>query len=125
MDFVVGKGRCKVFFEVKEVGADIVVIITGGKVHIGAVGLSVIVPSIIKPGENTITSYMITVPAHKEEEIVVPIARKLARGTEKTCLVVVGIHLDDITAKEIEEIVENCNIGVEKINENFTKQKTS
>ncbi len=115
MNFVVGKERCRVFFEVKEVGPDIVVFVTGGDVHVGAVGLSVIVPSKINPGENTTTSYMITVPAHKEEEIVVPLARQIARGTEKNCVVIVGIHLDDITAEEMEDIVENCNTGAKKV----------
>ena len=74
---------------------DLIVIITGGRDHIGAVGLAVPRPSSLawdKPGA---TSSILTQPGHKDDIPVKDISEKLAAATNRNTVVIAGIHYDD------------------------------
>lgn len=96
-------GRLTLLLEGKEVGSDLLVTLTGGKAHIGAAALAY-------PDKETgrITASVLSAPGHKEEEIALDGAKTISRETNKTVLFAAGIHLDDISAEEIEEINKTC-----------------
>lgn len=123
MEFVIGEGRSLVEFMVQEMGKDLVVTIGGGVVHVGAIAVAYVTDSIINPGEKTVTANLITLPGHKEESIAIPLAGKLARNIGRNCVLVLGIHIDDIKPDEIENISANCEAGIEKIISNYKEKK--
>jgi hypothetical protein len=51
------------------------------------------------------SSSVITIPGHREEYLALHGARQVSRATKKTSVFVVGIHQDNISPKEIKEIV--------------------
>ena len=94
-----GKGRLKVFLEKKELDGDIVLILGGGeKSHIG--GIVVCEPDkkadIIKLGN------------HKDYVVLTPIAERACQKYNKTAVAIGGIHIDNATKKEIDQIIKNC-----------------
>ena len=96
-------GRLTLVLEGREVGRDLSVTLTGGTAHIGAAALAY-------PDKETgrTTGSVISAPGHKEEEIALYGAKVLSKETKKTVLFAVGIHLEKITLKEIEEIEKAC-----------------
>jgi hypothetical protein len=48
---------------------------------------------------------VITAPGHREDELALKGARQLSEASGSTTVFIVGIHVDSITKKEIEEIV--------------------
>ncbi|MDR0767346.1 MAG: hypothetical protein LBE57_02700 [Methanosarcinales archaeon] len=96
-------GRVTLVLEAREIGSDLSVTLTGGIAHIGAAALAY-------PDKETgrTTGSVISAPGHKEEEIALYGAKVLSKETKKTVLFAVGIHLDEITVAEIEEIEKTC-----------------
>ncbi|MDR2944726.1 MAG: hypothetical protein LBU81_06585 [Methanosarcinales archaeon] len=96
-------GRLTLQLEGNEVGSDLLVTLTGGQAHIGAAALAY-------PDKETgrITVSVLSAPGHKEEEIALAGARFISGETKKTVLFAAGIHLDDISAEEINEINKTC-----------------
>ena len=104
----VGEGRTRVFGEVYEVGRDLLVLIGGAGLHIGAASLAEQLP-----GEETSLRGVIARVRdhperwHKEGELTDGVAARLTDATGRLTLAVSGIHLDRITREEIEEIRDN------------------
>jgi hypothetical protein len=102
-----GDGRTGVYGTVYEVGPDLLVVIGGAGLHIGAatlaepltgetIGLQAIVGHTEVPGRT-----------HKEGELTDRTARRLAEATGRRTLAISGIHLDRINRQEIEAIRSN------------------
>ena len=80
--------------KITQVGKDLDIIISGGVEHIGCVGIV------------TKNSYSInTIENHREDDIIIPLAKKLSKLTDKTIVIKAGIHLDNITSDEIKSIL--------------------
>jgi len=92
-------------------GDDIVIIIGGGKFHIGAVGVTL--PPL--PPENISSTSIITVPGHKDDIVSKIIGEKVAKELKRNVSVIAGIHYDNLDKNEIEEIISLCNNLGEKI----------
>ena len=85
-----------------KIGKDFNISIYGGDIpHIGAVavGIPVALPHDIN--KLTSSSSLITVPGHKEDEIVNKSAKLLAKQLNTTVVVSCGIHIKNITFDEI------------------------
>lgn len=123
MLFEIGDGRYRVTIEVIELGKDLVVIFSGGDKHIGAVSLSLVRKSLRDPGQLSASNSLLTVPGHKEEDIAIPLAKKITSRTGRNCVLVAGIHLDNITNEELDTIWENCQEGAEKVINNMMADK--
>jgi len=95
-------GRSAVSLRAADVGRDLLVTITGGRAHVGAVAVG------IKTG-GMATSSVITVPAHREDRVVNGAAEKLARALGRTVVVVAGIHYDDMGQDEITDTLRLCD----------------
>ncbi|MDL2261524.1 hypothetical protein LJC08_04760 [Methanimicrococcus sp. OttesenSCG-928-J09] len=96
-------GRLTLVLEGREVGSDLIVTLTGGKAHIGAAALAYLNDETGQP----IVSVM-TAPGHREDEIAVYGAETICREIKKTVLFAAGIHLDNISKDEIQEIEKTC-----------------
>ena len=91
--------------EVTQLGQDLNVNIYGGDIpHIGAVALGFMVS--LPHGLNKLTSSvsLLTVPGHKEDEIVQKAAKILTKELHKTVVVCCGIHIKDLSLNEIHEL---------------------
>lgn len=83
----------------QEVGRDLLLTISGGVRHIGAV-------STAYPEEDKVGVQTSAVPHHKEHTISEGIALSVARALGRTVTVVMGIHYDDLSREGIQEVVD-------------------
>ena len=96
-------------------GEDLVIIIGGGKNHIGAVGISYPTASFIEEGKTTITTSVITLPAHKEDVVAKMFSEKISKVLNKKVVAVAGIHFDNISKDDIDKILKYCERLCEKV----------
>ncbi len=89
--------------EAEDIGDDLLVILTGGKAHIGAVSLA----TYDKDSEKAVVSSM-SIPGHKEEEIAANGASYLSEKLKRNVLMSVGIHVDNPTERDLEDILRGC-----------------
>jgi hypothetical protein len=94
--------------KIVKTGDDIVIIIGGGKSHIGAVGVSFPTVSIIN-GDTTITTSVITLPSHKDDIVAKMVSETVAKKLNKKVIVIAGIHFDNLSKNDIDTILKACN----------------
>ena len=87
----------------EEIGSDIFVTLTGGDAHIGAVALAS-----FDAATGEITDGVQVVPGHKEGDIALNGARNLAKELSKTVVLAVGIHVDDLSDGDLDDIIRGC-----------------
>jgi len=88
------------------VGEDICVIISGGdKPHIGCVTLSV--PTISLSGKEAYssTTSVLNLVGHKDDELARYASSLISSRLNKTVVVTCGVHVDNITAQEIDIVI--------------------
>ena len=95
-EYDIGDNETRLHLKINQINDDLDVTITGGVEHIGCVG---VVSS---------NSYnIVRLANHCEDEIVLPIVKKLSKNSDKTIVIKAGIHIDNITKKQIDEILQN------------------
>ena len=105
-----GRGRTSVRLELVAQGRDLVLLVSGGEAHVGAVAVCG-APQDGVPAEPVLT----IVPGHKEGPLARDCALKLAAAAGCTCCAVVGIHQDQAKPEEIAAIVEHVRQGVDEL----------
>ena len=100
-------------------GDDILVVLSGGVAHIGAVAMAQPRPSIADPRKAGATSSVYTYVGHKEDIIAKAMSETLAKGLNKKVVVVAGIHWDNLKDEEIEAIVKICREITEEVMNRF------
>lgn len=105
-----GKGRTKVSLSAQWIGNDLIVCLFNGQGHLGAVAVADFCHA-----ENRASTSVITRLGHKDDAVARSAAHTLCREFKKPVCAIAGIHVDDITGKEIAEIVRNCNVLVERL----------
>jgi len=104
-----GEGRTKVALRANGMGSDLVVYIYNQNAHIGAVAVG------DYDFENERSSVsVITRLGHKDDAIAQQAAHSISKSTKKPVCVIAGVHLDDITQEEIDEILTNAGSAVEE-----------
>jgi hypothetical protein len=103
-----GRDRTAVELVLHRQGRDLVLTVSGGVAHVGAVAVDS--PAGGTRGESFRT--LDVVPGHKEGELAARAAARLAEVTGRTVVAVVGIHQDAATGAEIAEIVANVEEAV-------------
>lgn len=99
-------GGQKLFCELTQMGHDWNICVWGGNLpHIGSVVMSVARPSLTGEGIS-VTSSVLNGIGHKDECVARKFAEAVARECECTAVCSCGIHVDGITAEEIEDVVE-------------------
>jgi hypothetical protein len=81
-------------------GSDFQVIITGGREHIGAAALG----QCYGEKSEKANASVIAACGHREDELALKTARFLSRSLKASAAVTAGIHFDNLSAHEIEEI---------------------
>ncbi len=94
-----GSGKYRVWLKETKHGDDIVLFLGGGeKPHIGSVVLC-------EPDKKT---RVITRETHLDWMVGKPIAEKVCKKRKKPVLCVAGVHVDNASKNEIEQLKENC-----------------
>ncbi|KNZ40910.1 hypothetical protein AKG39_14985 [Acetobacterium bakii] len=96
-----GHGKTALSYEIIPVGRDFLILLTGGDAHIGCTAIG---------DDGRLCSY--TPKSHKDDALAIPLAKKVSETFRCVCTVVAGFHLDDITRKEIIEVVANSQKGM-------------
>ncbi|MFC1949955.1 hypothetical protein ACFLW0_07285 [Chloroflexota bacterium] len=107
-ELTVGEGRTRVILSSKSFGDDITVFIYNENAHIGAVAVGEFDHS-----EKRASTSVITRLGHKDDAIAQKAAHSISRKMKKPSCVIAGIHLDDITEQEIQELLKNADSLVE------------
>lgn len=90
-------------------------IIGGDDPQIGAVALAIPRKNIINNNEIKSTSAsLLTVSGDREDEVVMPVAKKIAKALDSKIVVSCGIHKEKITMKEINLFMELVNEAVDE-----------
>lgn len=98
-------GRHTIFLEVKEIGKDLLIAIYGGDAHhIGGAAVAYPTPSHYRDATTVSVSTM-TLPGHKDYVVANTAAEKICKALETPTIVTVGIHYDNATKNDIDEIV--------------------
>ncbi len=100
-------GPVELELEAATIGGDLLVLITGGDAHVGAVAVA----------GYTTRSYVsvITAPGHKDDCVAMEAAARIADRLKRTCAVLVGIHLTDPSKEQIGNVVEDALMLVDEM----------
>ena len=72
--------------------------------HLGGIGVGI--PYCRKNGRKTANSHAISIPAHRDAELASRLAQIVAKHTEMNIVVILGIHIPNITATLLKELNE-------------------
>ncbi|OPY78885.1 MAG: hypothetical protein A4E64_00613 [Syntrophorhabdus sp. PtaU1.Bin058] len=109
------KGSFEVSAHIMLIGDDILVVLTGGRAHIGAVAIAQPRPSIEDAQRISATSSVFTHIGHKEDVVAKAMSEDLSKGLNRKVTVAAGIHWDGLKKKDIELIIEICGAITKRI----------
>jgi len=116
MSFSCGTSPYIVKAEVRLIGSDLLVILYGGgQPHIGSIAVALPRPSLKDKKQMSSTSSVYNFLGHKDYIVAQRASEMLSSKLNKNVVVVAGIHIDKITQKGIEKILENCDKLTQKI----------
>ncbi len=102
IDLEYGEGRTKISLVANQVEDDWVIRLLGGKAHVGAVGVGV-----YDATSGRASSSVITLAGHRDDRIAKEGAERISKHTRSATVLIVGIHVKNITEKEISAIIKN------------------
>ena len=95
-----------------KMGKDLNISIYGGDTpHIGALALGIPRPSLEDKNKISSSVSVLTITGHKEDVIVQKVAKVLSSSLNRTVVVSCGIHIDNITFNDI----ENLNLLIDSL----------
>lgn len=113
-----GAGILKVKAQVIFSGQDLVIVFAGGEQdHIGACALALPRKSLANKERLAASASVLCVCGHKEDQLARKAALRLAAKYNCVVSVIVGLHIDNASQKEIEELVagfETCLALIEE-----------
>jgi hypothetical protein len=115
---VVGSGRICVQLELGYQGRDLILLVTGGEAHVGAV-------AVWDRRQTAGTASVTELPGHKEGPLAGACAKIVGRATGCRVVAVVGIHQDEATGEEIDAIVANAELAAHEAAEIFLQRNAS
>lgn len=114
-------GRHSIYLDAKEIGKDLLIAIYGGdEHHIGGVATAYPTESHYRDA-TTVSVSTLTLPGHKDYVVANSAAEKICKALKIPTIVTVGIHYDNATKKEIEEIISVVNALVDEIIAHYQK----
>ncbi len=93
----------------------------GEEPHVGAVVMSVPRPSLAVPGALGCNSFVLPLVGHKDDEIAKPVAEEMAVHYGRTVVVIAGIHVENASSEDIEQLTTNCREAVRLLLENIKR----
>jgi hypothetical protein len=111
-DIIINQGgvRTRVTLKASTFGDDIVVLIYNENPHVGAVAVG----EWDKDNKRASVS-LITRLGHKDDAVAQQAAHDISKAVKRPVCVVAGIHLDDITLREIKTVLKNSKLAVEAL----------
>ena len=114
-------GKHTIYLDVKEIGKDLLISIHGGdEHHIGGVSIAYVAPSHYR-NASTVSLSSLTFPGHKDYVIANSSAEKICKRLERSTVVTVGIHYDNATKSDIDEIIKAVNHLVDELLSHYAK----
>lgn len=104
----IGTGRTAVRLQLVPVGGDLLLMLTGGRAHVGAVAVAV-------PGDGVPWVDLIEIGTHREGPLAREGANLICGHSNRTVTVTAGIHIDNATDDEIQEITANATLAFENM----------
>ncbi len=105
-----GRGRFRLTALVAAAGNDLVVSIIGGDLpHVGAVAAACCTPSAGNGKSPVVSASVITLPGHREDEVVRTAALKLAKRFGVNVAVSAGMHWNVISGQGIAAVLKNAD----------------
>jgi hypothetical protein len=93
------EGRINLKLNAFLLGEDLCIIVTGGdKPHLGAVTV----------GSKQVEAWTFCFPHHKEDEVTKLLYAVITETFDKNVMICCGIHIDNISASEIDTVVSLC-----------------
>ncbi len=109
-ELIKGEGRTRVTLRTDSIGSDLIVYIYNENAHIGALAVGDYDHEHQRASVSVITRL-----GHKDDAVAQKAAHSISKFTKKPVCVIAGVHLDDITPEEIDEILINASIAVEQL----------
>ena len=103
-----GTGRTAVRLELVGQGRDLLLLISGGEAHVGAVAVA-------RPAGDGGAAGEVVVPPHKEGPLAAECAALVAEAGGCTCAAAAGIHQDLATKAEIAAICANARAAARQL----------
>ena len=113
MKLTVGSGPTALHYEITLVGADVLILVTGGAAHIGCTAVG---------DDGRMCVY--TAREHRDDALAIPLARKVSAAFHCVCTVCAGFHLDDIDREQIGQVMTNGEEGIRQIMAMIEQAKT-
>ncbi len=114
-------GSHTIFLDVKEIGNDLLIAIYGGDTHhIGGAAVAYPTQSQYRDAITVSVSTM-TLPGHKDYVVANTAAEKISRALEIPTIVTVGIHYDNASKKDIDEIISVVDALVQDVISHYQK----
>jgi NAD-specific glutamate dehydrogenase len=73
--------------------------------------------------EHQFVTTVFTLTGHKEDELSKQIAENITKITKKVTVVIVGLHIEKATSKEIECLIKNTQKAVDKLKRKLVKKE--
>ncbi|MGN0158355.1 MAG: hypothetical protein ACI39W_04305 [Brotaphodocola sp.] len=106
--------------QVTDIGQDCQITIGGGeRPHVGCVVLAIPRPSLTGDGSISVTSSVINVTGHKDEELCRLLAEQVAKAKNAVTVCTGGFHIDHASAEMIQEVAQ----AVQEIAETIVAQE--
>lgn len=103
-----GQGRTQVSLTALRLGQEHLLTLSNAGAHLGAVAVSE-----THAGSGLVSTSVLTRLGHKDDLLAQRAAYAVAKRTGQAACAVAGVHVESITAEEIEAIVENARRLVE------------
>ncbi len=119
-EYLLGKHPHIVEAEVIFCGEDLVISVGGGtKYHTGAVAIAYPSLSNNDATRSITTPSVIAIAGHREDEIARTAAILISKMTRRTVTLAVGLHIDNASPQDIQQLVDNFNSVIQKIIESI------
>jgi gallate decarboxylase subunit D len=99
-----GHGRTQVSLQATDMGPDLLVRVFNSRAHVGAVAIGEWDAEHQRASVSVLTRL-----GHKDDAIAQKAAYSISKNTRKAVCVVAGVHLDNISSDEIQQVLENAN----------------
>lgn len=98
--------------EVIKMGNDYVILIQNENGHIGSV---VTAYPCIRNGHETCSYNVINTLGHKDDEVAIRYASRICKKTRQVVTCICGIHYDDITKNQIQEVLNYIENDIDEL----------
>jgi Tat protein secretion system quality control protein TatD with DNase activity len=120
-----GEGKFLVSGVCVRAGEDLAVTLLGGeKSHIGAVAVAQEAQNAATRAK-TVSVSVICLPGHKEDELARAAALRLSRALGNSVSVSVGIHVNNASQADIQQLLDNTHHVLERIERCFAGERGS